>query len=698
MKKIFALFFTILFALSLLPFTGAADAHAATSDTQFDRTDVLEDLKSTEEFSLSKYPYYESVNPEIHVINVVEYCYSFYANLRDHYGLYIYVYNPGALDLDTSNAGNKVQLAVKYSEDPITENSEILEYEKFSLKCCSVSSAPDTERLFYKFKVIDHESADGKTIAERVNSAARRYDISGIELVTKGESTAHEYPITGNFALMKSDDGYGSFTFTGFAKGYGANTSAESTLACTVHKLETVKLDVRHTFYRTQTASTAFDQNQIDSVYFSVPKRLFDNYGTLQRIKAEWYEYRTREMLVTNNQTYYDFIKQYIGVDWWHDGSPVPKKYYFITPPSDIGFGGVPGHSVLDFVETGWNMPGDIMPLHRVNPLYYIFKTSGDIEAYDPYAEDVVGQGGVSSNELYEYIKSYDKTANNGYLPIKNGQISADLFEKNIPESRRMDNERGKVQQGYSYYDFDADLDLQSWLSWTDANPNFWQNWNKFGFWDALFGDIPEETGRTIAPIQVITPDSKELNLSSEDLSNELCINRSDVSEFKRTCNDAFTVNGAADEEMYVVLFHFATSQYHSHEVYFGEKDAFLYWDDYETGQGYLADQEVYFDFDIIQLSFLKDETWTVIAAVSDPIDIVNPVTTPTVMSDEEGLPWWAWILIAVVALLVIIFFGVPILKFLLQLVIFLITAPFKLIAGIVRGLKKPKKKDRDDG
>jgi hypothetical protein len=42
---------------------------------------------------------------------------------------------------------------------------------------------------------------------------------------------------------------------------------------------------------------------------------------------------------------------------------------------------------------------------------------------------------------LYQYILKYNKTFNNGTLPIKDGTISADLFESDIDASRKVDNE-----------------------------------------------------------------------------------------------------------------------------------------------------------------------------------------------------------------------------------------------------------------
>ena len=664
----------ILFTTLFTPAPATVSA-AGDNDVKFDDTDVLDDLQSIEGFNILNYPYYPSAEPEMYVINVSEYCYSFYENLRGNYGLYLYVYNPNGLYIDTDNYGNCVQIAVKYDSTPITEESHPMDYEKFSLQLCSVSSTPTTARLFYKFKVIDHRSRwDNKTLAERVNSNGRRYDISGIELVREGHSTADEYPLTGKYSLDGQSDAYGSFLFSGFAAGYGPDKDAGSTLKCDIKKLETVQLNVKHTFYRTKTSSKGMGyQNQIDTVYFSVPKRLFDAYGTLQRIKAEWYEYRTKPILVTSNKEYYDWISKYIGMST----DKVPDDFYFVTTPYEetskdiptifeqfLDLFTPPGHNLIDYTNVMWNVSEGYKG-GNLSTLYYIFPTKDwcDIKEYDPYAEDVELSGGVSSNRLYEYIKGYNKTIQNGYLPIKNGQISADLFADDIDESRKMDNERGKIQKGYSYYDFDADLDLQSWLGWSDTNPDleFWEKFEMYGMWGSLHvKDGPIEFGRTVAPIQVLTPDSKELkDLQDPQLSDELLINSKDVTEFRKECNDAFTVDGKDDEEKYVVLFRFAVTDYYSEDVWLGE------WknnarDNYEIDQSYIADETVFLDFDVIQLSFLDDDDqWTVIAAVSNPIDIVNDITPPShpEADDGRGLLEIILAILALVAIAIALYF-----------------------------------------
>ncbi len=256
-----------------------------------------------------------------------------------------------------------------------------------------------------------------------------------------------------------------------------------------------------------------------------------------------------------------------------------------------------------------------------------------NIEEYDPYETD--NDGNVSGNDLYDKMRSYDKSYLNGTLPIKDGSLSADLFESDIDEYRKVDSEQGKIQQGYSYYDFDADTDLQKLVSWSDEDPSFWENWKNYGFWDTLFGDIPEETGKTFSPIQVLEED--DLKGTDKEVSERLAVHVKDIEAIKQAYEDAVTIDPAnpEDEECYLVLFRFATSDYYSAPVTIINYDATLNSKKYIDGQAYMAWESVFFDFDVIDLTFNKDGVYTVIPVVSDPIDIVNDLTSPTDMGDD---------------------------------------------------------------
>lgn len=648
--------------------TAAPNIAYAEEALNFDTTNVLDDLKSSSDggkaFNLNDYPFDES--KDIQVINFVEYCYSYKANMRGNYGLYVYVYNPKGLNLSTSSKSNKIQMASSYDADGNPND-----YLKFDLQFLSKSEDSNYRNLFYKFKVVDKE-VNGTTFADRVNSNERRYDVSGIELMTYGSNNATEYAVNG------------TFKFTGYSQGYGPDASAKSTLTSTVEYLETITLDVKHTFYRTKTSiKGAGYQNQLDTVYFAVPQRFFDTYGKLQRIKAEWYEYKTNDIVVTSNQDFYNQASPYIGVptgpiDEYGMAEHNEDIHYCLGQQAGDWGGG------MNAAIWGWNLGnGYLHP--SCQTLYYLFKVN-NIEEYDPYA-DIVSIGGVESNALYEYIKNYNKTFDKGTLPIKDGTISADLFADDIDDYRKMDTEFGKIQQGYSYYDFDADVDLQKLTSWQEGNPSFWDNWMNWGLWDTIFGGIPEEESRTISPIYTLK--ASDLNGSDEEIAERLLINAADVHALKSYYNDAVTVSGKDDEEKVVVLFRFATSDYYSAAVDIMELRTILP-DKHTSGQAYRAWESVFMDFDIIQLTFNRDGVYKVIPVVSSPMDIVNSITPPVQMPDDTE--WWK-ILLAVLLIILLIIILFPVLPWIIKGLLWIITLPFKAIAALFKSIDKAKKK-----
>lgn len=544
------------------------------------------------------------------------------------------------------------------------------DYNKFSLEFCSKVEEGDYKNLFYKFKVVDRK-VNGKTIAERVNSNARRYDVSGIELLTYGANTATEYYVGG------------TYIFTGYAEGYGSDTNAKNTLNCSIEKLETVELSVKHTFYRSETSSLGSGhQNQLDTVYFSVPKRFIEEYGRLQRIKAEWYEYKTKEILVTSNSDLYNKASPYIGVNLGpknkYGQQAYNKDIYY-----SLGINAGDAGGGMNMARWGWNLGEGFFHI-PCETLYYMFLVD-NIGEYDPYAS-VVDMGGVQSNDLYEYIKNYNKTFDNGTLPIKDGSISADLFASDIDDSRKIDNESGKIQQGYSYYDFDADVDLQALKSWSDTDPSFWENWVNFGLGAAFTGG-PTEESKTVAPIQILK--ATDVQGTDKEIASKLLINYADVASLKEEYREATTVSSKDDEEKVVVLFRFATSDYYSEAVDIMELGkGFLGSDKYTKDQAYIAQESVFFDFDIIQLTFNKDEVYTVIPVVSNPIDIVNDITPPVQVDD--GLDWLK-ILLAVVLLILLVVLLAPILPYILKAIVWVISLPFKAISAIIKAIKNRK-------
>ena len=587
----------------------------------FENSKVMNDLGAT--IDLSKYPAVEGKKPEIY--SFMEYGYSDNDFKSDNYSLYLYVYNPSQMEYVELTGSNTINMAFEYQTNADgtfvkDEAGELIatNYKNFSLKYCNASDG-DYKNLFIKFRVLGLETVLKNVKKMQSEGFSRQYDLAGFQLLKKGGKTAQDYRIGQKVS------------YTGYAKGLGAGAENAATLSSAWEQLETVELDVHHTFYRTKTSSKgAGYQNQIDTVYFSVPERLFEEYGKLQRIKAEWYEYKTKEIVVTENTDFYNaasnWIGKYVGEDYDEDiGYSLGVNY------RNIAMGSYPVYAA----DWGWNLK-DTVQYTPTNFLHYLFLTQ-NISNYDPYA-DIFEIGGVTSSWLEEYIYAYsEENFDDMMLPIKDGTISAELFEDDIDENRKMDNERGKVQKGHSWYDFDADLDIQSWESWEDTNPNFWDNWTEFGIWDSIFNSdevFPEEQGKSFSPIYIIQPSDLAVSKSDQEIADSLCINPQHVDELRAFYNEETTDGDGpykdSDEEKRVVMFRFAVSDYYSESADIIEYGAGVLGTDIITeGEAYIAQQSIFFDFDIIQLTFNDNGVYTVIPVVANPIDIINPITPP---------------------------------------------------------------------
>ena len=82
---------------------GFLSASADDDTAQFEQTNVMDDLENStvdeKAFDVRDYAFDNS--EEAQILMLVEYCYSFYANLQENFGLYLYVWNPQGLKFDT---------------------------------------------------------------------------------------------------------------------------------------------------------------------------------------------------------------------------------------------------------------------------------------------------------------------------------------------------------------------------------------------------------------------------------------------------------------------------------------------------------------------------------------------------------------------------------------------------------------------
>lgn len=558
----------------------------------FDAVSVEADLESIEGFSYLLYPYDPIGFHSPQIFNVAEWAYSFDEARRGDYALYVYFYNPQGLDIHEDSNQNKIVLAVDYDKYPVTQGSLPTSYETFDLAFCSKTGG-DYANLFYKYRVIDHESADGKTVAERVNSNGRRYDISEILLKTRGEDNATAYGVGG------------TYYFTGYAAGYGADENAASTLTCDVVDLETVELEVESTFFRTESSSLGVGhQNQLNSVYFGIPNELLEKYGSLQRVKAEWYEYETKPIYVTTVKAAEQSFKQHIG-------EFVGENY---NESIDYGMGfGYEVHST-DITTFSYADAFNVYKSDSILSPNIIYNYINSINYIFYAAQLTAGKTAVTAAQLKDYIFNYG--TGSAQLPIKNGTVSADLFVEGLKLEREKVPYVGDDIH-YKRVEIDAG-DEFNMLSY-DETHNFWDKLFEYG----LFAPDTDDTYKSIPPFYKVT--ESDLLKNDETLSAELFIDENDISAFKEYA----TAATLRDETTH--LFRFAQTDYYSEMGRTTTKNSFSGTKD----SAMRAQETVFFDFTVISLTFNKEGVYRVIPAVSDPIDIIADITPP-----PEGSFW----------------------------------------------------------
>lgn len=655
-KSIFCLLFVVLILLTSLLQPLSVIAASNSTGLSFESSNVLDDLFSSTvnglPFDIKNFPFNEKSS--IQILNFVEFCYTYKESKKDDFGLYVYVYNPQGLDIDKTSKQNKIQLAT-YS-DEFGEH-----YDKFQLQFINEAEQSNYKGLFYKYKIVDKKGADGKTLIDRVNSNERVYKVSGIELLTKGNTNATEYGVGGKYK------------FSGYAKGYGPDVNAESNLVCSVENLETLSLEVHHTNYRTGVSSLGADHyNEVNTVYFAVPNRIFKEYGNLQKIRAEWWEYKTKMAAITSNYDYYKntllpYTGTYTGeynssVDnylysgyYGQSGMGYANHYFDWTYNKDLSM-----KSSLMFTQTYHSdKVSDIMP-------YAFYSPAVDVDSVFKFLYSDPIAGSVDSTQVAEWIYNYSNDLGHGYIDCNGRKISKDLFEDDVDSGRDMGYNDKTIDLGDTF-------DLNSY----DSNHNWW---NKF--WDYGFSwpDTSEQYS-DVAPIYEL----KECDLSGSDadISKRLLINSDDVDELK----DFFGAAEKNDER--VILFRFANTDYYCAPAFAPHVQNITKTDTY------VAQQTVFLDFDIIELTFNKDGVYHVIPVVSSPMDIVNGFTPP-----PPKFEWWK-VILALLILVLLFVLIYPILPHVISFVIFIfkwvvkiILLPFKMIGKAFKRKKKPKNKD----
>lgn len=645
MKKIFKriLSAVISFALAMIGTVAGSFPAAlpvkAESVLTYEQTNVLDDLTNAtidgEKFSLENYPF--DTRKQTKVLSFVEYCYSFYEDKQDKFGLYVYVYNPKGLAFETSSPLNRIQLTCG------TSASE--SYKKYPLLFLNYSLKENYEGLFYKFKVwlTDSQKQD---ILQEVDKDNRVYRISGIELLTKGNLNATDYAVAT------------TYSYSGYASGYGNTVTGENTLKYSSDQTEVLSLDVHATQYRPEgtNGKNDYTQDSLHSVYFAVPNDVLNRYGEMTALHATWLNAVLKPALVTGNQNAYNAIKPYLGKNIGKETDAFDYGYlgaYKVTTSGTTGILQTYSHSGFSYnrdYDSTYEEYG-----YAIETLYMLFHSGSATDSADNYT--------VSSEKIIEQMKA-SKSKYGGV--IVNGKYSSEIFE--------------------SYDSTFTEVNIRADENFSLTSETISTNW-----WDLLFHAGGTTVSATFDGIQAIYPvKASDVSGTAKEVSDRLYISESDYEEFY----DFYEANKNTST---VYLFRYQVSDYIAQEATLFSRGSFLWletWEEVDTN-AYFFQETVNLDFDVIDVTFMNGTTETVIPVVANPIDVVPDATPPVYTESDEKPNWWKLILLIIGLILLWIFS--PLVVIIIKFLIWLICLPFKALGKAFKWIGRRLKGKRND-
>lgn len=554
-----------LFMASVQSFLCArAQARAEELSGLLDKTSIESDL---EELDLSGI----SASDGLQLTYFAEAGYS-EANSAD-YGIYFYIFDPEELSFSTVTGDNTVNMAVGF--DAAGEPNK---YANLSL---TFIDRTDNHR-FYKFKLTDGQSMYDAAKGYSQQRGSRRYDVAGMQLRAEGEDLPRDYATPA------------TYSYTGYASGYGEDVFAESTLQCTMTERKVIEFDdVQQTYYRYPQDNENFAE--IKTVYFSIPNAVLEHYGGIYSIQAEYYEYDLQPALVVKSDDIYNDFERYIGktVDMFDNDM---SYCFYVSERKDGGAG------ILNAIDIEWTYGDDLRAMFNetgrhdyYDKLVLLFNSPGSVSEYT-----------VSRRALLSAMEDYTREFGRGEAY---GGFNDDLF---MADSAGYGGATTIDISGEDLFDiggFDTGSELENWL------------WSIFQGYD----NPPIEDIEPIYPVQ-----ARDLNLS--DISNELFIAPQDEADFITYCEAEM----AKDNTVY--MFRYTVDDYTDKKAWVKHTETWPIIDDEKASARYVT---IDLGFDIISLGFKSEKGLTIIPVVSDPINII-PDLEPgkEILDNNNGVPW----------------------------------------------------------
>lgn len=474
--------------------------------TALETSDVLEDLAQSGVdgigFDAANYPADE--DGEIRIIYAVEFGYTQIEALQQHYGIFVYIYNPTGVSIMPADTVNNLTMDVDGSG-----------YSEYELRFVSRSA----DNIFYKFKIIDNSNIVGERILDKVNPEMRTYSFGEFEYIAEGD-----------FAFSSAALGM-SFSYTGYSAALGDGNN-DSTLQCSFKQVRTISLEVKHANYKAGFSGNEVMgyQTDVNSVYFSIENEVLEEYGDLVGLKATWHQYTTPNIPVIRDRDLYDELRRFSGavvssesMQSAYDANFVPLYYEL---KDDLGYDDVP---LADLFSRFW---------------YYLRASAVATPGGEYVLAPLVFYSGssVDADELLDAIAAYDKTYLNGEVTVNGKTYSADVLQSDHwPNSilGQVDFESGEVVKEVSVDDLD-DVSL--------IHLNIENEW----LFEAFYGTEQGEAIKDITPIEELTEDK----LLSATAADDVLIDQNQIEDVLAD------VRSAASQGETTYIYRFAYSPY----------------------------------------------------------------------------------------------------------------------------------------
>lgn len=619
-------------------------ACAESTPESYAESSVMDDLEGMtingEQFDIADYAYDEK--RDVQVLSFAECGYSYIVSKQAGYALYVYVWNPRGYSFEDESAHNRIEL--KCGEEGTIG--------KYPLKIVSKCEEVGKENLFYKLRV-EFTDQQRKSMLSELSSLARRYEVSGIELLRTGQTTATEYTVAT------------AFTYIGFEAGYGAEGQTESSLFCIRDTTEVLELEVHSTYYRPNGSNgeNSYTQDTLMSVYFSMPNEMLEKYDRLTGLECTWVKLFTDWIFVTGNKTIYDAVLPFIGKQSdsgvFKDDNGTP---FYVNDDKDLQYGFL-GQSIEGEKIVSLNTPF-YDPKEVIERLDYIFYAEGGVDSADDYVLD----GEILEAWMQNYYEAYALTDKDAEYVWVDGYryppYASELFSVS----------NGKTTQVMISVDDEYSLTEQK------ISQNWWQS-----LWNSGADLEYSKTFDGIEAIRQVT--AEDMIGAAEKISNALYINPDDVADLRKFYLEETVKNRT------VFLLRYDIGKYEALEVHEGKLDK----SGIVTGltntdtNARVFRQDVYLGFDILYAEFEKEGDRVVMPVISSPVDIIPDSTPPihTTSESEWTIEDILMLVLGLMGLMVILMFFAPLFPRAIKGFIWLVVLPFKGIKKLFRKRKK---------